>query len=119
MGMDHYANRPQRDPGHWVNLSLELEAAFKTKPLADWLALLEPLDACINAVQTLDEARSDRHNRERGLFQDVAGVPQPAPAPRFSRTPGQIQGAAARPGEGGDARLRRWLGKPGAASDTR
>ncbi len=119
MGMDHYADRPQRDPGHWANLNRELETAFRTRPLADWLRLLEPLDACINAVQTLDEARSDPHNVARDLFPMVDGVPQPAPAPRFSRTPGQIQGPAARPGEGGEAVLARWLDGRDATAGTR
>ena len=43
MDMQHYADREQRDPAHWPTMSAELEDKFRTRPLADWLALLEPL----------------------------------------------------------------------------
>ncbi|RIJ28550.1 CaiB/BaiF CoA transferase family protein [Henriciella mobilis] len=108
MDMQHYADREQRDPAHWPAMSAELEDKFRTRPLADWLALLEPLDACINAVLTLEEATGDAHNASRGVYVEADGFFQPAPAPRFSRTPGALQGKAAAPGEGGQEALIRW-----------
>ena len=51
---------------------------------------------------TFNEAPDHPHNKARGTFVDVEGVPQPNPAPRFSRTPGSVEGAA--PDYGADTR---------------
>lgn len=108
MDVEAYARYAQRDPSFWPELSALLETKFALKPLDEWLAVLEPLDACISAVLSVEDAVTHPHARARGMFVDVAGVAQPAPAPRFSRTPGEIQGPAAKPGEGGREALLRW-----------
>jgi alpha-methylacyl-CoA racemase len=54
------------------------------------------------------EAPNHAHNRHRGTFVEVDGVVQPAPAPRFSRTPSKIQRPPARPGEHTEEALREW-----------
>lgn len=108
MEVQDFAQYQQRDASFWPELSATLEAKFATKPREHWLALLTPLDACINAVLTVEESIAHPHARERSMFVDVAGVALPAPAPRFSRTPGAIQGAAAKPNEGGREALARW-----------
>lgn len=108
MEVESYARFAQRDPSFWPELSSVLEAKFATKPLDAWLSILEPLDCCISAVLTVEESLTHPHARERGMFVDVGGVQHPAPAPRFSRTPGAIQGPAAKPGEGGLEALRLW-----------
>lgn len=108
MAATEFARYEQRDPSFWPALSALLEAKFATRTLEGWLALLEPLDACINAVLTVEESVTHPHARERSMFVDVAGVAQPAPAPRFSRTPGAIQSPAPKPNEGGRAALARW-----------
>jgi len=108
MGVEEYARFSQRDPSFWAELSSLLEAKFKTKPLAAWTAELSPLDACISPVLSVEESVNESHAEARGMFVNIAGVRQPAPAPRFSRTPGAIQSPAAQPGEGGRAALRRW-----------
>jgi alpha-methylacyl-CoA racemase len=108
MELEQYLAKPQRDPGLWPELSERLERIFATKPLADWLERLAPLDACISAALSIEESCTDAHVSARGVFVDVGGVAQPAPAPRFSRTPGAVQGPAAKPGEGGREALARW-----------
>ena len=58
--------------------------------------------------QTMDEAPSHPHNAARETFVEVEGVVQPAPAPRFSATPGAIQGPPPRIGAHNDAALADW-----------
>ena len=65
-------------------------------------------DACVAPVLTFTEARVDAHARARDAFVDVAGVGQPAPAPRFSRTPGGVRSAPPARGTGGESALRDW-----------
>ena len=57
----------------------------------EWCSLLEGTDTCFAPVLSPSEAPEHPHNRERGTFTEVAGVVQPGPAPRFSRTPGSIR----------------------------
>jgi alpha-methylacyl-CoA racemase len=57
---------------------------------------------------SMQEAPGHPHNVARGAFVEVQGVVQPAPAPRFSRTPGAIRGAPVGAGEGGEAALSDW-----------
>lgn len=65
----------------------KLEDLFKTKTRDEWCALLEGTDACFAPVLTMAEAPHHPHNVARGSFIECDGVVQPAPAPRFSRTP--------------------------------
>ena len=65
----------------------KLETLFKTRSRDEWCALLEGTDACFAPVLTMAEAPRHPHNVARGTFIDVDGVVQPAPAPRFGRTP--------------------------------
>jgi len=64
-----------------------LEKLFKTRTRAEWCTLLEGTDACFAPVLTMEEAPRHPHNVARDSFVEVGGVVQPAPAPRFSRTP--------------------------------
>ena len=64
-----------------------LKALFRSRTRDEWCALLEGTDACVAPVLDLDEAPKHPHNVARGTFVEVDGVMQPAPAPRFSRTP--------------------------------
>jgi alpha-methylacyl-CoA racemase len=65
----------------------KLEKLFKTRTRDEWCALLEGSDACFAPVLSMAEAPHHPHNVARGSFVEVDGVMQPAPAPRFSRTP--------------------------------
>jgi alpha-methylacyl-CoA racemase len=84
--------RGQADPSTWPSGQARLAAVFKGKPLREWRALLEGTDTCFAPVLTLAEAPDHPHSRARGTFIEVDGVVQPAPAPRFSRTPAGTPG---------------------------
>lgn len=98
----------QNDRAEWSAMTEKLAAIFKTKTRAEWNALLEGSDICYAPVLNMGEAAEHPHNRTRGTFVEVDGVPQPAPAPRFSRTPSAIQRPPASPGEHTEEALRDW-----------
>ena len=66
------------------------------------------LDVCFAPVLNLDELLEHPHNKARSVFIETNGNIQPAPAPRFSRTPGHIQHAPVKPGENNDEVLKKW-----------
>jgi alpha-methylacyl-CoA racemase len=78
---------PREDPANWPILRELFTAALSSRPLADWSEIFEGTDACVAPILTLDEAPHHPHLRHRGTFVERGGVTQPAPAPRFSRTP--------------------------------
>lgn len=79
---------PDRDDiGNWKRLHTIFEQKFKEKTRDEWCALLSGKDTCVTPVLTLAEAADHPHLTARGTFVEVDGVVQPAPAPRFSRTP--------------------------------
>jgi alpha-methylacyl-CoA racemase len=96
------------DASQWPGQRERLTRAFAGKTRDEWTALLEGTDTCFAPVLTTDEAASHLHMAERGVFTEVDGVRQAAPAPRFSRTPGAIQGPAPRPGADTAAILADW-----------
>lgn len=77
----------QHDIAGWPVLREKFAAAFKQRTREEWAALFEGSDACVAPVLSLAEAPGHPHNAVRGTFTDVGGVVQPAPAPRFGRTP--------------------------------
>jgi alpha-methylacyl-CoA racemase len=99
----------QGDRARWPALRAEFARLFKERTRDEWQAALEDSDACIAGVLTLGEAAAHPHHVARKSFVDVEGVRHPAPAPRFSRTPSAIQGAA--PNSASDMQdiLARWL----------
>jgi alpha-methylacyl-CoA racemase len=101
-----FANQwTQRD---WPQQKDKFAALFSTRTRDAWCALLEGTDACFAPVLDMAEAPDHPHNRARGTFVEVAGVRQPAPAPRFSRTqPGPVVPPSA-PGEDSVAILAAW-----------
>ncbi len=98
----------QSDRSAWPAMKERLAALVKTRTRAEWCDLLDGTDVCFAPVLSPDEAADHPHNRYRGTYTRVAGVLQPAPAPRFSRTPAQIAGPPARPGEHTDQALQAW-----------
>jgi alpha-methylacyl-CoA racemase len=89
---------PQQDKASWPARKKEMERLFATRSRAEWCALLEHEDACFAPVLSWPEAVEHPHNVARSTFVAPGGVPQGAPAPRFSRTPGRIQRPACAPG---------------------
>ncbi len=69
---------------------------------------MEGTDVCFAPVLSLTEAATHPHNQARENFVEVAGISQPAPAPRFSRTPGRVTSPPAVPGEHTDTALADW-----------
>jgi len=108
LGIADFPRDHQRDPSHWPDLRARLEAVFLTKTQAEWIALMEGSDACFAGVLSLSDAPGHPHNAARGTFVTVDGVLQPAPAPRFSRTPGQIQEFDPRIGAHNETGLMSW-----------
>jgi alpha-methylacyl-CoA racemase len=78
------------DVTDWPQLHARLEVVFASRTRSEWCDILEGSDACFAPVLTLSEAPSHRHLAARETFVDVDAVVQPAPAPRFSRTPSRI-----------------------------
>jgi alpha-methylacyl-CoA racemase len=77
----------QNDQSRWSALKQKVIAQFKTKTRAEWEAIFDGEDACVTPVLALTEAPQHPHNKARDAFVDIAGVRQPAPAPRYSATP--------------------------------
>jgi len=105
---------PQHDRARWPEMRSLLEKAFKSKTRDEWCKVFEGSDACFAPVLSWSEARRDPHNKSRTSFVEVSGVEQPAPAPRFSRTPGAVRRAPPERGEGGAAALAEWGFDPAA-----
>jgi alpha-methylacyl-CoA racemase len=106
----------QMDKDLWPHLKTRLEQVFLTKTRDEWCALMEHTDVCFAPVLTMSEAAAHPHNRARGTFVEVAGVVQPAPAPRFSRTVPEIASPPAHPGQHTREVLADW-GIPAAEID--
>lgn len=96
------------DKKRWPEAKAKLAARFKTKTREEWCRRLEGSDACFAPVLSLDEAPNHPHNLARGTFIEVDGIVQPAPAPRFSRTPAGRPTPPEAPGERGNASLTQW-----------
>lgn len=86
-GIDDPAFAAQWDRKQWPVLRKKLAAVLATRTRAAWCAIFAGTDACVAPVLDMDEAPKHPHNESRGTFIDLAGVIQPAPAPRFSGTP--------------------------------
>lgn len=91
LGLDDPAFDAQHDRAQWDNLKDKLDGVFRLRTRAAWCELLEGTDVCFAPVLSMDEAPQHAHNLARGTFVEVDGEMQPAPGPRFSRTPGTIR----------------------------
>jgi alpha-methylacyl-CoA racemase len=107
-GLDDAGLSAQMDMAGWPKMRERLTELFKTKTRDEWCEILEHSDACFAPVLPMGEAAEHPHLKQRGTIVEEYGVQQPAPAPRFSRTPGAIQGPPAWPGQHTDAALADW-----------
>ncbi len=103
----------QMDRAEWPKLKSRLSEVFAGKTRAEWCELMEATDVCFAPVLTMSDAAAHPHNVERNTFVDFAGLTQPAPAPRFSRTSPELEQPPAYPGEHTRAVLSDW----GVAAD--
>lgn len=91
----------QMDGRQWPELRDRVADAVRRRTREEWCALLEGSDVCFAPVLDFDEARRHPHNLARDAFLEQDGLVHPAPAPRFSTTPGRAAAPAALPGAEG------------------
>ncbi|NMN58500.1 crotonobetainyl-CoA:carnitine CoA-transferase CaiB-like acyl-CoA transferase [Xanthobacter sp. SG618] len=87
LGFDPASVPPQDDRAQWPRMRRLFADRFLERTRAEWCALLEGTDVCFAPVLTMAEAPAHPHMQARRVFLEIDGVTQPAPAPRFSRTP--------------------------------
>ncbi|MCE2531626.1 MAG: CoA transferase [Acidimicrobiia bacterium] len=109
----------QYDRARWPEARQRLAEVFATRTRDEWSAAFEGSDACVMAVLDFDEAPRHPHNEARESFIDVDGVTQPAPAPRFSRTPSAVHRPPSQPGADTDEALTDWGFEPAEIADLR
>jgi alpha-methylacyl-CoA racemase len=106
----------QMDRAAWPEMRAQLAEAFLTRTRDDWVMRAAGKDACLAPVLTMDEAWAHPQMTARNTFVEFGGLTHPAPAPRLSRTPGQLRRPAPEPGAHRDEVLRDWgLGDEGTA----
>ena len=89
--LDREKFKDQMDRSRWSELKKIMEKKFMERTRNEWCEVMEGGDICFAPVLSLEESINYKHNKERETFIDIDGVIQPAPAPRFSNTPGKIQ----------------------------
>ncbi|MFK7993755.1 MAG: CaiB/BaiF CoA transferase family protein [Granulosicoccus sp.] len=96
------------DRANWPELKQALQELFSSQERSFWCELLEGTDCCFSPVLSLSDAPNHPHNVARGVFETHDGCTQPAPAPRFSRTPGGIHRPPPTPGQHNHEILAEW-----------
>ncbi len=100
--------KSQMDRGLWPSLHDRLAKVIALKTRDEWCEIMDASDVCFAPVLSLEEAPKHPHNVARQTFVEVEGVMQPAPAPRFSETPGAIAGPPPTIGANNTDALRDW-----------
>lgn len=98
----------QWDLQRWPEFATRLAEVFATRTRDEWAAELEPTEACVAAVLEMEEAAEHPHMTARGTITEAFGMRQPAPAPRFDRTPSEAPTAPATPGQHTVEALTAW-----------
>lgn len=96
------------DPGNWAALREAIAARFRERTQQEWTGVFEGTDACVSPVLPLTEASRHPHLAARHTYVDRGGVVQPAPAPRFSRTPAALGSPPSLPGQHSREALQAW-----------
>ena len=96
MELDPLIVTKQMDRSDWPRLKKIMADRFLTKTRGEWVMIMGGSDACFAPVLEMDEVVDDPHNKARGTFIEIDGIVQPAPAPRFSRTPNPVPTAPVR-----------------------
>jgi alpha-methylacyl-CoA racemase len=108
LGLTHDDLPAQHDRNGWPVLRARFAQVLKAKSRDEWCRIFDGSDACFAPVLGFDEASAHPHNVARKAYVTVGDVVQPAPAPRFSRTPSQIGGAPPERGTAGRPALADW-----------
>jgi alpha-methylacyl-CoA racemase len=90
MGLDAALFEDRMSPAQWPAHKAILAEAFLARSRDDWAAIFADSDGCVAPILSMDEAPAHPHNAARGTFLEAHGAIQPAPAPRFSRTPAEL-----------------------------
>lgn len=100
---------PERmNRANWPGLRAQFAQVFKQRSRAEWTATFAATDACVFPVLDWDEAPDHEQVSSRSGFTQVGAALQPAPAPRFSRTPSGVAGASPAAGVHTVAALDGW-----------
>ncbi|MGZ8752574.1 MAG: CaiB/BaiF CoA transferase family protein [Acidimicrobiia bacterium] len=108
LGFDDLEPAGQMDQAAWPGLKERFAALFATHTRDEWVDFFAGHEVCFAPVLTMSEARAHPHNVARQTFIEIDGAPQPAPAPRFSRTPPAVPHAPVVPGADTDTALVDW-----------
>jgi len=108
LGLENGNLPAQHDRKGWPNLKKMFADRFLEKSRDEWCKVFDGSDACFAPVLTFSEAQAHPHNVARKTYTRSGKVDQPAPAPRFSRTPGKIRRAPPERGQGGKEALQDW-----------
>ncbi|MFF8605889.1 CaiB/BaiF CoA transferase family protein [Streptomyces sp. NPDC015346] len=98
----------RKDFGRWDELRASVADRFRSRTRAEWTEVFAGTDACVAPVLSLREAPAHPHLAARSTFVEHGGLTQPAPAPRFSATPGAVRSGPALPGADTDEVARDW-----------
>ena len=98
-GLDIDEFSSQMDQSRWPDYKDKITEVFKSRTRDEWCDLMEGSDVCFAPVLSLSEVHEHPHNKSRDTFVELAGLMQPAPAPRFSRTSAELSHGARGPGE--------------------
>jgi alpha-methylacyl-CoA racemase len=105
-GDSSFPSQMSRD--QWPAMKARFAEIFKSKTRDEWSAIFDGTDACVVPVLSPWEAHLHPHNVARSTFVDVNGTVQPAPSPRFSRTPSAISKPPSPPGADTISALVEW-----------
>jgi alpha-methylacyl-CoA racemase len=108
LGLDADALPDQLDRSGWPVLRTAFTAAFRERTRDEWTAHFAGTDACVHPVLTMDEVSRHPYMTARSGFVKVDGIDQPAPAPRFSRTPSVVPSGAPQAGQHSREALVDW-----------
>ena len=99
---------PQHDRSRWPEMRRRIASAFRSRTREEWSRVFAGSDACFAPVLSWSEAREHEHSKARSAYVEIAGVAQPAPAPRFSRTAARVRRPPPERGQDGRDALADW-----------
>lgn len=79
------------DASRWPEMSRRASAIMRSRTRDEWVRMFEGSDACVAPVLSIEESLTHPHLQARDCFVEIEGLRQPAPAPRFERTPSQAR----------------------------
>jgi alpha-methylacyl-CoA racemase len=119
LGLTHDDLPAQHDRNGWPVLRTRFAQVLRGKTRDEWCRIFDGSDACFAPVLSFAEAKAHPHNAAREAHVTVDDVAQPAPAPRFSRTPSAVRAAPPGRGTAGRAALADWGFSPAEIDDLR